>query len=80
MPTPPINRERIRVQRVLAGLTQTELARQAGISKQHASGIESGRTNPSPPVLRAYAEAMGCTIAELLNTETPAPTEAPQPA
>lgn len=66
---PPINRERIRERRVLAGLTQIKLALMVGISKQHASGIENGRTNPSPPVLKAYAEALGCDIADFFLIE-----------
>ncbi|MGC5034143.1 helix-turn-helix domain-containing protein [Streptomyces sp. DT190] len=56
----------VRRKRIEAGLKQKELAQQAGISEPHMSSIEHGRVNPSPPVLRRIATALGCEIPDLM--------------
>ena len=40
------------------GLTQSELARQAGISRQAYSSLESGAANPSTEVALRLAQAL----------------------
>lgn len=70
----PIVPERLTRRRVEAGLTQTDLARRAGISKAHVSAVEKGKANFSPPCLRKVSEALGCTIADLLPEDYAAGT------
>ena len=45
--------------RLLAGLTQTEIAEKVGVSRQHISNIETGMTSPTVRVLRDYLGACG---------------------
>lgn len=56
----------LRRRRIEAGLSQTALAQQAGISKQHMSMVERGAAGASPDLMRRYAEILGCTIADLM--------------
>jgi ribosome-binding protein aMBF1 (putative translation factor) len=58
---------RIRARRAAAGLTQTALARQIGVS--HDSMIsrwESGANTPGPRYARALAAALGGTLEDYL--------------
>lgn len=55
-----------RRRRIEAGLSQTDLAAQAGVSKTQLSDVENGRAGFSPKNLKAIAEILGCTIPELL--------------
>ncbi|MFJ2477050.1 helix-turn-helix transcriptional regulator [Streptomyces sp. NPDC087659] len=73
----PIVPERLTRRRVEAGLTQTDLARMAGISKAHLSAVEKGKANFSPPYLRKISEALGCTIADLLPEDSAASSGSP---
>lgn len=66
------NPQAIRERRIVAGLHQKVLAERAGISKSHMSSIEAGRRGASPPVLAAFAEALDCTVADLLAEQTAA--------
>lgn len=63
--------DRLRRRRIEAGLSQKDLAAQARISVSHMSQIESGKQNPSPPVLGRLACALTCEIADLLPPATP---------
>lgn len=56
----------IRRKRIEAGLNQKDLAQTVGISGPHMSSIEHGRVNPSPPVLKRLAAALGCKIPDLM--------------
>ncbi len=56
----------IQTLRVKKGLSQLELAMQVGVSRAQISNIESGRTDPQVKQLRQYAEALGCTIKDLI--------------
>ena len=58
--------ERIRRRRVAAGLEAQQLARLAKISKGYLSIIERGKASASPVVLGRLADALGCTIADLM--------------
>lgn len=51
--------------RVTVGLTQGELARQAGISRQAYSSLESGSANPSTEVALRLAQALGGRVESL---------------
>lgn len=56
----------LRARRVSLGLRQYEVANTARISKGTLSELERGTRNPSPVVLRQLAEALQCTIADLM--------------
>jgi len=50
------------------GFTLDELARRAKVTKPYLSQLENGvRKNPSLPVLRRLAKALGVPVAELLE-------------
>ena len=51
------------------GLTQEELARMVGTSKQMVSKYELGQRSPKIIMARAFATALGTTLDELLNVE-----------
>lgn len=54
--------------RTRKGLTQERLARRAGVTKFYISQLETGlRQNPSLPVLRRLAKALGVPVTELLK-------------
>lgn len=55
-----------RRRRIAAGLSQTDLAEQAGVSKSQLSDVENGRAGFSPKNLKAIADVLGCTIPDLL--------------
>ena len=50
------------------GLSQTEVAKRSGVTRFYVSQLESGlRKNPSLPVLKRIAKALGVTVTELLE-------------
>ncbi len=55
---PPGSR-RLIAGRVGAGLTQAQAAAACGITAQHISDIECGRSRPSPVLLRRLADVYG---------------------
>ena len=57
--------ERLRVLRRVRALTQSSLARLAGISRQYLSDIERSAVEPSAEVLAAIATALGICVEEL---------------
>lgn len=61
---------RLRAARAEAGLSLSELARTAGVSRRYVTEAEAGRANLSVAKLAALAEALGTTPAHLLE---PAP-------
>ncbi|MFD5224939.1 helix-turn-helix domain-containing protein [Microbacterium sp. NPDC058342] len=70
-------RERIahslRRERESAGLSVSELARRAGVSKATVSQLESGAGNPSVETLWAIGDALGVPFATLVDQSTTAP-------
>lgn len=58
---------RIREKRDLKGLTQAELSRLCGISKNYFSAVENGRNSPSVEVLRKIADALDVSLLFLLD-------------
>ena len=58
------NVRRLRTER---GLTQEQLAFEAGIDLTYEGGIERGKRNPSLMVMVRMAEALGVTPSELLK-------------
>ena len=48
------------------GLTQQELAAKVGFSRAQIANIESGRSDMPISTLRKYADALGCSMKELI--------------
>src|SRR5260370_14781317 len=59
----------LRRSRVARGLSQTALARQAGISRQALSAIESGTYQPGVAVALKLAHELGETVEGLFGKE-----------
>ena len=49
------------------GLSQNRLAKLAGVSQPSISGILSDTKSPSVETIRLIADALGCSVAELLG-------------
>ena len=59
--------DRLRLTRLARGLSQGDLARTAGVTRQAISGIESGRWSPSLEVALSLARALDSTVEELFG-------------
>jgi transcriptional regulator with XRE-family HTH domain len=58
----------LRTLRGKKGLTQEQVARAAGVTRFYVSQLEGGlRKNPSLPVLKRLAKALGVPVTELLG-------------
>ena len=57
----------VRAARLAAGVSQEELAFRAGIDRTYASQIERAIANPSLGITCAVADALGCTLTDLLT-------------
>lgn len=64
---------RLRDARVRAGLTVTELAQRAGVSRRHVTEAEAGRANLSLLKLLALVEALGLPLRKLFDFDPPKP-------
>ncbi|MDR7414945.1 MAG: substrate-binding domain-containing protein [Armatimonadota bacterium] len=60
----------VRAVRESRGLSQAELARLAGLSRQALSAIEAGRYVPNTAVALRLAEALGCAVEDLFRVPT----------
>ncbi|MEO8755921.1 MAG: helix-turn-helix transcriptional regulator, partial [Casimicrobiaceae bacterium] len=61
--------ERVRLMRSRRGVTRKVLAREAGISERHVANLESGTGNASVLLLRQLAQALNCSMAELVGQD-----------
>ena len=59
----------IREMRTAAGLTQEELGRKAGVSRQTIISIEGGRYDPSLALAMKLAGLLGSTVENLFYPE-----------
>ncbi|MEU3899804.1 helix-turn-helix transcriptional regulator [Streptomyces sp. NPDC045251] len=59
-----------RRRRIAAGLSQTDLAEKAGVTKSHLSDVERGNAGFSPRNLKAIADVLGCAVYDLLLPES----------
>ena len=59
----------LKEKRVLANITQTELAERMGVSQTAIALWENGRAMPSSDKLPMLAKIFGCTIDELFASE-----------
>lgn len=62
--------ERVRALRSRRALTRKTLAHAAGVSERHLANLETGLGNASVLILEAVADALGCSLAELMGDET----------
>ena len=62
--------ERTRALRSRRGLTRKGLAKAAGVSERHLANVEMGVGNASVQFLRQLAQALNCSLAELVGDET----------
>ena len=67
-----VNLRRLRVAR---GLTQAELAVDAGVDRTYVGGIERREFNPAVDILEKLSTTLGVDIAELFSTADPAGPE-----
>lgn len=58
--------ERLRRERVRAGLTQAEIARRCGIGRGHAWKVEHGAKQPSATLIERWSQATGAAPADLV--------------
>ena len=65
--------DRLRLTRLARGLSQGDLARTAGVTRQAISGIESGRWSPSLDVALSLAAALDSTVEDLFGSAADAP-------
>lgn len=72
MTTNPSTGNTVRARRTAAGLSQAELAQQAGISRTAISAIESCRLSPAVTTAISLARILGCTVEELFGPAEPA--------
>ncbi|GAB3190802.1 helix-turn-helix domain-containing protein [Nesterenkonia suensis] len=63
----------VREERLRAGLSLSELARRAGISKSTVSQLEAGQNNPSVETLWSIASTLDIPFARLVDTPRPRP-------
>ncbi|MEO8061092.1 MAG: helix-turn-helix transcriptional regulator [Burkholderiales bacterium] len=62
--------ERTRALRARRGLTRKSLAKAAEVSERHLANVEMGVGNASVQFLRQLAQALNCSLAELVGDET----------
>lgn len=62
--------ERTRALRARRGLTRKGLAKAADVSERHLANVEMGVGNASVLFLRQLAQALNCSLAELVGDET----------
>ena len=61
--------ERVRLMRSRRGVTRKVLAQEAAISERHLANLESGTGNASVLLLRQLAQALNCSMAELVGQD-----------
>lgn len=61
----------LRERRLASGLTQTELATRAGVSRQLVAAVEAGRNIPSVDAALGLARALATTVEELFAAARP---------
>ncbi|HEY1545994.1 MAG TPA: helix-turn-helix transcriptional regulator [Xanthobacteraceae bacterium] len=69
---------RIRTRRLLLGITQTDLARQLGVSFQQVQKYENGTNRVGAGRLVEIAHVLGVPLPALLRNLTPGPRKATQ--
>lgn len=65
-------RNDVRARRLNRGLSQAELGRAVGVSRQTVNSIETGRYLPSLPLAMALATYFDTTVEEIFHVDTTA--------
>jgi transcriptional regulator with XRE-family HTH domain len=65
-----IDRASLKARRLMAGLTQTQLAAKIGVHPITMVRYESGSMNPRPDNVARLARALGCEIADIAAVTT----------
>ncbi|SHI29483.1 helix-turn-helix domain-containing protein [Desulfosporosinus lacus] len=52
-------------------LSQSELSRRSSVSQTYISELEANRKQPTYPILKKLAAALGVSIAELIGEQSP---------
>lgn len=60
----------LKAARERARLSQRDLAKQSGVSQQAISVIEKGGRSPSEATMKLLADALGCSVADLMNGDS----------
>ena len=74
MPKHLIGRQDLRAARSLKRLSQTEVAKELGVSQSEYSRIELGRRDPRDHAI-ALSELLGITVLEFFDPDSPSPLE-----
>ena len=67
-----IDKRKLRMKRIRAGLTQSALARRADLHPSYIRLLELGERGGSPETLNTLADVFGCDITELMPDEVAA--------
>lgn len=59
--------DRLRKARLAKGLTQSEVAKKAGISENHYAQIERAEKNPTVSTFKSIITAIGVSSADILD-------------
>lgn len=62
-----MNPSTLSAMRVLAGLSQAELARRSGVSQGHISELEKGDKKASPKTIKRLADALSVPMPALIS-------------
>jgi putative transcriptional regulator len=62
-------RNDVRELRVAKGLSQAELGKELGVSRQTCNAIETGRYNPTLPLAIRIARYFGRTVEEVFHVD-----------
>jgi len=61
----------LRTHRLSAGMTQAELARQSHVTTSYVTRLERASSAPGIDLVDRLAQALGCTVSDLLPTSDP---------
>ncbi len=61
----------LRTRRLSAGMTQAELARQSHVTTSYVTRLERAMSAPGIDLVDRLAQALGCTVSDLLPTADP---------
>jgi transcriptional regulator with XRE-family HTH domain len=61
-----LDKDKLREKRIRARLTQSGLARKAGLHQTHIYLLEAGKRGTTPATLGLLADVLGCDITDLM--------------
>lgn len=65
-----LDRDSLRSRRLLAGLTQVQLAAKVGVHPITMVRYETGAMSARPDKVARLAKALGCTVADIAHVES----------